>query len=68
MALTSKEILVITDKGMYGMQKPDGSYGLTSKKYASMFNGTRAAKAAITWLRKHVYFGVYRYEKQLRKK
>ncbi len=67
MALTSKEILVITDKNMYVIQKPDGSYGLTNKENATMFNGTRAAKAAIRWCRKYVYIGDYRYEKQRRK-
>lgn len=68
MALTSKEILVITDKNMYVIQKPDGSYGLTNKENATMFNSTRTAIDAIQWCRKHVYVGDYRYEKQRRKK
>ena len=68
MALTSKEILVITDKNMYVQQRSVGLYGLTNKENATMFNGTRAAKAAIRWCKKYVYIGDYRYEKQRRKK
>ena len=68
MALTSKEILVVTDKNMYVKQKSNGSYGLINKENATMFNGTRAAKDAIRWCRKYVYIGDYRYEKQRRAK
>ncbi len=68
MALTSKEILVITDKNMYVIQKPDESYGLTNKKNATMFTSVGDARDAIRWCRKYVYIGDYRYEKQRRKK
>ena len=68
MALTSKQVLVISCKGMYGMQKPDGSYGLTNKKNATMFTSVGDARNAIEYLRKHVAAGHYRYEKQRRAK
>ncbi len=68
MALTSKQVLVITDKGLYGVQNSDGSYGLTNKENATMFTCVGAAKDAIKYLRKNVYVGNYRYEKQRRVK
>lgn len=68
MALTSKEVLVITDKGMYGKQRPNGAYGLTNKKNATMFDSVKAATKAIEYCRKYVYSGSYRYEKQRRAK
>ncbi len=68
MALTSKKVLVISDNDMYGMQKPDGSYGLTNKKNATMFTSVGDARDAIEYLRKNVYAGHYRYEKQRRAK
>ena len=68
MALTSKEILVIIDRGLYVKQKPDGTYALTTKLNATMFNDTKAARKAIAWCRRHIYCGSYRYEKQRRTK
>ena len=69
MALTSKKVLVISDSGMYGIKRLDGSYGLTNKRNATMFTSVGDAKDAIEYLRKNVcVVGHYRYEKQRRAK